>query len=98
MDYFELYGLPVSFNPDPKVVKHKFYELSKKYHPDFFINDEEEKQDEVLFRHGASPFRTAREPPPKFSWTHVWGTMTWGKRAGAWGQGVDGLKDRKKER
>jgi molecular chaperone HscB len=48
MDYFELYGLPVSFNPDPKLVKHKFYELSKKYHPDFYINDDEEKQEEVL--------------------------------------------------
>jgi molecular chaperone HscB len=48
MDYFELYGLPVTFNPDPKLVKKKFYELSKKYHPDFYINEEEEKQEEVL--------------------------------------------------
>ncbi|KAK6004419.1 hypothetical protein QM012_008281 [Aureobasidium pullulans] len=52
--------------------------------------------DEVMFRHGASPFRRSEEPPPKFSWTHVWGTVKWGKKAGAWGQGVDGLKDRKK--
>lgn len=48
MDYFELYGLPVTFNPDPKLVKKKFYELSKKYHPDFYINEEEDKQEEVL--------------------------------------------------
>jgi molecular chaperone HscB len=48
MDYFELYGLPVTFNPDLKQVKQKFYELSKKYHPDFFINEDEEKQQEVL--------------------------------------------------
>ncbi len=48
MDYFELYGLPVSFNPDLKLVKQKFYELSKKYHPDFFINESEDKQQEVL--------------------------------------------------
>jgi molecular chaperone HscB len=48
MDYFELYGLPVSFNPDQKLVKQKFYELSKKYHPDFYINDGPEKQEEVL--------------------------------------------------
>ena len=60
-------------------------------------SDIDEQRDEVLFRHGASPFRTAREPPPKFSWTHVWGTMKWGKKAGAWGQGVEGLKDRKKD-
>ena len=57
----------------------------------------DEVHDEVMFRHGASPFRRSEEPPPKFSWTHIWGTMKWGKKAGAWGQGVDGLKDRKKE-
>lgn len=48
MDYFSFYDLPVSFNPDAKLVKLKFYELSKKYHPDFFINQPQEKQDEVL--------------------------------------------------
>jgi len=48
MDYFELYGLPLNFNPDLKLVKQKFYELSKKYHPDFFINQSDEKQQEVL--------------------------------------------------
>jgi molecular chaperone HscB len=48
MDYFELYGLPVSFNPDPKIVKQKFYALSKQYHPDFYVNESEEKQEEVL--------------------------------------------------
>ncbi|KAI4738449.1 hypothetical protein E4T50_11084 [Aureobasidium sp. EXF-12298] len=57
----------------------------------------DEVQDEIMFRHNASPFRRSEEPPPKFSWTHIWGTMKWGKKAGAWGQGVDGLKDRKKE-
>lgn len=58
----------------------------------------DEHMDEVMFRHGASPFRTAQDPPPKFSWTHVWGTMKWGRKAGAWGQGVEGLKDRGKEK
>lgn len=48
MDYFSFYDLPVSFNPDARLVKLKFYELSKKYHPDFFINQSQEKQDEVL--------------------------------------------------
>lgn len=46
----------------------------------------------------SSPFRTATEPPPKFSWTHIWGTMKWGKKAGAWGQGVEGLEERKRQR
>ncbi|RZK51284.1 MAG: Fe-S protein assembly co-chaperone HscB [Pedobacter sp.] len=48
MNYFELYDLPVSFNPDQNVVKQQFYALSKKYHPDFYINETEEKQQEVL--------------------------------------------------
>ncbi|MFA6277690.1 MAG: Fe-S protein assembly co-chaperone HscB [Pedobacter sp.] len=48
MNYFELYELPISFNPDQQLVKKKFYELSKKYHPDFYINQSQEKQDEVL--------------------------------------------------
>jgi len=25
-----------------------------------------------IFRHGASPFRTCQEPPPKIPWTHAW--------------------------
>jgi protein AFG1 len=56
----------------------------------------DETQDDIMFKHNASPFRRSEEPPPKFSWTHVWGTVKWGKKAGAWGQGVEGLKDRKK--
>jgi len=47
-DYFAFYGLPVGFNPDQGLVKQKFYEFSKKYHPDFYINESEEKQAEVL--------------------------------------------------
>ena len=48
MNYFEFYELPVSFNPDAQLVKKKFYELSKKYHPDFYINSSAAKQEEVL--------------------------------------------------
>ena len=54
-----------------------------------------EKEDAKLFRHGASPFRTSTDPPPKIGWTHAWGMMRWGKKAGTWGKGVGGLGDRK---
>ena len=47
-DYFSFYGLPVSFNPDKAAVKQQFYAMSKQYHPDFYINESEEKQAEVL--------------------------------------------------
>jgi len=47
-DYFAFYGLPVSFNPDAALVKQKFYEYSKRYHPDFYINESTDKQAEVL--------------------------------------------------
>ena len=36
MNYFDLYELPVSLQPDEKEVKQKFYKLSRTYHPDFF--------------------------------------------------------------
>lgn len=51
--------------------------------------------DEGLFVHGASPFRVSVDPPPKIGWTHAWGMMRWGKKAGVWGRGVEGWKERK---
>ncbi len=58
------------------------------------IDSAAEHRSDELFRHNASPFRTSAEPPPKFSWVHAWGMMTWGKKAGAWGKGPDGLKEK----
>lgn len=60
--------------------------------------DERSFKQPTVHASSASPFRTATEPPPKFSWTHIWGTMKWGPKAGAWGQGPDGLADREKEK
>lgn len=56
-----------------------------------------ENKDE-LFRHGASPFRTSQDPPPKLGWQHAWGMMTWGRKAGAWGKGPEGLAERKEQK
>ncbi|MBB6240044.1 molecular chaperone HscB [Pedobacter sp. AK013] len=48
INYFDFYELPIQFNPDQNAVKTKFYALSKQFHPDFYANESEEKQQEVL--------------------------------------------------
>jgi molecular chaperone HscB len=47
-NYFDFYDLPIQFNPDQSAVKTKFYAFSKQFHPDFYANESEEKQQEVL--------------------------------------------------
>ena len=48
MNYFELYEMPVNLQVDKKYVQDKYFELQKKYHPDFFSNESEEEQADVL--------------------------------------------------
>lgn len=45
MNYFEFYDIPVSFTLDEAKLKTVFFQKSREYHPDYFINSsEEEKQ------------------------------------------------------
>ena len=69
----------------------------EKVAPDEGMGKDSDDTREGLFKHRASPFRTSQEPPPKISWVHIWGNMKWGKRAGAWGKGPEGLQERKKK-
>ncbi|MDE3234804.1 MAG: Fe-S protein assembly co-chaperone HscB [Bacteroidota bacterium] len=48
MNYFELFEIPVSLKPDGGLVKKKYYELSRKYHPDFFSQSSDEEQADAL--------------------------------------------------
>jgi molecular chaperone HscB len=48
MNYFELFALPVSLKVDQSLLIRKYFELQKKYHPDFFTNADEEAQKEAL--------------------------------------------------
>ena len=48
MNYFELFELPVSLKVDKNGLAKKYFELQKKYHPDFFTNENEEAKEEAL--------------------------------------------------
>ena len=48
MNYFEFFDIPVSFLLDEAALKRAFYANSKKYHPDFYTLETDEKQQEVL--------------------------------------------------
>lgn len=48
MNHFELFEIPVSLRPDMQRVKQKFYELSRKYHPDFYTQENDFEQAEAL--------------------------------------------------
>ncbi len=48
MNYFELFELPVSFKIDKSKLAQKYFELQKKYHPDFFVNGTEYEQEQAL--------------------------------------------------
>jgi molecular chaperone HscB len=48
MNYFELYEIPITLKPDSSFVKKKFYELSRRYHPDFFTQAAEGEKASML--------------------------------------------------
>jgi molecular chaperone HscB len=53
MNYFELFDIPVSLNVDKGSLAKKYFELQKKYHPDFYTQADEAKQQEVLEKSSA---------------------------------------------
>jgi molecular chaperone HscB len=53
MNYFELFDLPVSLNVDKSRLAKKYFELQKKYHPDYFTQATEAEQEEALEKSSA---------------------------------------------
>ena len=53
MNYFELFEIPVSLNVNAGSLPKKYFELQKKYHPDFYIQSDEAEQDEALEKSSA---------------------------------------------
>lgn len=48
MDYFEFFEIPVSFFPDITDLKQRFLQNSKRFHPDYFTLESDEKQGQAL--------------------------------------------------
>lgn len=48
MKYFDLFGIPVQLRVDAKSLTPRFFELSKQFHPDFFVNQDSVAQQEAL--------------------------------------------------
>lgn len=48
MNYFELFEIPVQLKVDKATLPHKYFELSRKYHPDFFANSNNAEKAEAL--------------------------------------------------
>ncbi len=50
MNYFELYGLPVSFQVNQGMLAKKYHVLIRQYHPDLHLNATEAIQSEMLIK------------------------------------------------
>src|SRR5262245_46427473 len=48
MNYFEIFEIPVQLKVERGDISKKFFELSRKYHPDYFVNRPSEEQAEAL--------------------------------------------------
>ena len=44
MNYFDLFEIPLQLKVDKATLPHKYFELSRKYHPDYFSNASPEEQ------------------------------------------------------
>ena len=47
-NYFELFDIPVSLQVDKAVLRQKYLALSRQHHPDYFVNESAEAQEEAL--------------------------------------------------
>lgn len=48
MTHFELFEIPVTLQPDQALLRTKFYELSRRYHPDFHSQSTDDEQQGML--------------------------------------------------
>lgn len=48
MNYFEIFGLPIQLKVDKTDLPRKFFELSRKFHPDFYANATPAEKEKAL--------------------------------------------------
>src|SRR6187455_408091 len=48
MNYFEIFGIPLQLKVDKNDLPKKFFELSRKFHPDFYANTTPSEQQRAL--------------------------------------------------
>ena len=48
MNYFEIFGIPVQLKVNKTELPKKFFELSRKFHPDFYANTTPSEQNKAL--------------------------------------------------
>ena len=64
LDYFSLFGLPRKLAIDLEELQHRFYELSRQHHPDFFMSAAPDEQARVLEQSALinRAYRALRDP------------------------------------
>ncbi|MBI5858589.1 MAG: Fe-S protein assembly co-chaperone HscB [Sphingobacteriales bacterium] len=64
MNYFDLFEIPVQLKVDKTRLPEKYFELSRKFHPDFFINNPEKEKAEALEKSALlnKAFKTFQNP------------------------------------
>ena len=64
MNYFELFEIPVQLKVEKASLPLKFFELSRKYHPDFFVNGSEPEKTGALEKSALlnKAFKTFQNP------------------------------------
>jgi molecular chaperone HscB len=70
VNYFQFYNITESFLPDEKQIKDRYYELSRKYHPDFHAQEDAERQQEILHLSTLSTdaYRTLSNPDTRMQY------------------------------
>jgi len=74
MNYFELFDMTVQLKPDKQSLSRKFFELSRKHHPDYFVNETAEVRAEVLERSALlnKAFKTFRDDDETIKYVLQW--------------------------